>query len=274
VSERRTPVDDGLAAVWLDRVHVETAGRVLLRVDRLTVQQGERVAIVGPNGAGKSTLLRLLAGLVPAAAGEVRVLGKALHEVARHEVGLVMQSLHLVPRLSARENVIVGALARLRRGDALRSWLRLYPPALVHEANAAMAALGLGDRADARADSLSGGERQKVALARLQLQRPRLVLADEPTAALDPSATQQVCDALAALAEPARRTLVSVVHDPELLPRLATRVIGIAAGEVQWDLPVQDLDPVRLATLYRPRSATQAPVARPSGLVPHLRRST
>lgn len=256
------PLDDG-SAVWLHDVRVEIAGRVLLRVARLAVRHGERVALVGPNGAGKSTLLRLLAGLVPATSGEVRVLGRAVREVKRHEVGLVMQGLHLVPRLSARENVIVGALARLHGRDALRSWLRLYPPSLVREADAALAALGLADRADTRADRLSGGERQKVALARLQLQQPRLVLADEPTAALDPSATHQVCDALAALARPAGRTLVSVVHDPELLPLLATRVIGIAEGEVQWDLPLNRLTPDRLAALYRPRAVATGPAARP-----------
>jgi len=239
----------------LDDVRVEVAGRALLHVPRLQVRQGERVAVVGPNGAGKSTLLRLLAGLVDATAGDVRVLGRPVHELARHEVGLLMQGLHLVPRLSARENVLVGALARLNGIDAWRSWLRLYPGALVREADAALASLGLADRAGMRADRLSGGERQKVAVARLQLQGPRLVLADEPTSALDPSATRQVCDALRALAEPAGRTLVSVVHDTELLPLLATRVIGIAGGELQWDLPIEALEPGRLEALYRPKSA-------------------
>jgi phosphonate transport system ATP-binding protein len=251
IDRHAVPAND--VAVALEAVRVEAAGRVLLRVDRLTVRHGERVALVGPNGAGKSTLLRLLAGLAPASDGEVRVLGRAVHDVPRHEVGLLMQGLHLVPRLSARENVIVGALARLQGRDALRSWLRLYPPALVREAEAALDTLGLGDRTDERADRLSGGERQKVALARLQLQRPRLVLADEPTAALDPSATRQVCEALIALAAPAGRTLLTVVHDPELLHRLATRVIGIADGEVQWDVPAPTLEPERLAALYRPR---------------------
>ncbi len=222
------------------------------------------MAIVGPNGAGKSTLLRLLAGLIAATAGQVRVLGQPAHSLARHEVGLLMQGLHLVPRLSARENVIIGALARLHGADAWRSWLRLYPAALVREADLALAGLALGERADTRADRLSGGERQKVALARLQLQRPRLLLADEPTSALDPSATRHVCEALRALAEPAGRTLLCVVHDPELLPVLATRVIGIAGGELQWDLPIDALDPGRLEALYRPCSAGTSPGPRAS----------
>jgi len=280
------PHNDGPFAVLLEQVRVEAAGRTLLSVPRLEVLHGERVAIVGPNGAGKSTLLRLLAGLMDATAGVVRVLGRPAHDLAQHEIGLLMQGLHLVPRLSARENVIIGALARLHGTDAWRSWLRLYPPALVREADLALAALALGEQADMRADCLSGGERQKVALARLQLQRPRLVLADEPTAALDPSATRQVCDALRALAEPAGRTLVSVVHDPELLPLLATRVIGIAAGELQWDLPIGALNPDRLQELYRPRSGGTATGSHTNGALhagtqpinlvpsPHFRRST
>jgi len=280
------PHNYGPFAVLLEQVRVEAAGRTLLSVPRLEVLHGERVAIVGPNGAGKSTLLRLLAGLMDATAGEVRVLGRPAHELAQQEIGLLMQGLHLVPRLSARENVIIGALARLHGTDAWRSWLRLYPATLVREADLALAALALGEQADMRADRLSGGERQKVALARLQLQRPRLVLADEPTAALDPSATRQVCDALRALAEPAGRTLVSVVHDPELLPVLATRVIGIANGEIQWDVAIGDLNPDRLQQLYRPRSGASGKGPRTSSALragiqpmnpvpsPHFRRST
>ena len=246
---------DGPVAVLLDNVRVEAAGRCLLRVKRLEVHHGERLAIVGPNGAGKSTLLRLLAGLLAPTAGEVRVLGRPAHSLPRQMVGLLMQGLHLVPRLSARENVVIGALARLHGADAWRSWLRLYPATLLHEADSALAALGLGEYAGVRADQLSGGERQKVALARLQLQQPQLVLADEPTSALDPSATQQVCEALLALAQPAGRTLISVVHDPELLPVLATRVIGVAGGEVQWDLAIEAVRPENLHELYRSRTS-------------------
>ena len=262
------PHNDGPFAVLLEHVRLEAAGRTLLNVPRLEVRHGERVAIVGPNGAGKSTLLRLLAGLVNATAGEIRVLGRPTHDLARQEVGLLMQGLHLVPRLSARENVIIGALARLHGIDAWRSWLRLYPPALVREANLALSALALGERAGTRADRLSGGERQKVALARLQLQQPRLVLADEPTSALDPSATHQVCDALVALTEPAGRTLVSVVHDPELLPVLASRVIGIVNGEIQWDVAIGAMTPAHLRELYRPRSSGVATALNASSVLP------
>lgn len=264
-------------AVQLKAVRVSVGGRVVLELPRLAIEAGERVAIVGPNGAGKSTLLKLLGGLVEAQQGRVQVLGRCLSDGAgatpgaarpraparvrralRLETGLLMQGLHLVPRLTARENVLIGALGWLAGPDAWLSLLRRYPAQCVAQADAALAALGLAGRADTRADRLSGGERQKVALARLQLQRPRLVLADEPTSALDPAATQQVCDALRAVADAPGRTLVTVVHDLELLPRLATRVIGLAAGRLQWDRPIDDVTPALLQGLYGPGPATAA----------------
>ncbi len=266
------------AAARLEDVQVVAGERVLLDVPRLAIEPGERVAIVGPNGAGKSTLLKLIAGLVETRQGHVEVLGRLLgpgNEAAdrralRRDTGLLMQGLHLVPRLSARENVLIGALARLRGAQAVLSWCRWYPQDLVAEADAALAALGLADRGDTRADHLSGGERQKVALARLQLQRPRLLLADEPTSALDPAATREVCHALCAVAAAPGRTLLSVVHDLELLPVLATRVIGMAEGRVRWDRPLGEVTPSLLQALYE-RHVADAAHAAPSEPTPVIR---
>jgi phosphonate transport system ATP-binding protein len=269
--------------VRLQDVQVVAAGRVLLQVPHLAIGAGERIAVVGPNGAGKSTLLRLIGGLVPAAQGQVDVLGRSIGPAApgrpdrrarrmlRRDIGLLMQGLHLVPRLTARENVLIGALARLEGVDAWRSWLRWYPPALVAEADAALSALDLGSRADVRADRLSGGERQKVALARLRLQRPRLVLADEPTSALDPTATRTVCERLRATVDAPGHALVTVVHDPQLLPVLATRVLGIAQGRVQWDLPLPRVTPTLLQALYAaPADAVPAVHPEAGADAPHL----
>jgi phosphonate transport system ATP-binding protein len=271
-------------AVNLEGVRVVVGDRVLLEVPALAIDPGERVAVVGPNGAGKSTLLKLIGGLIEARQGRVQVLGRTIGVVGepegadalrkigsgdrralRRETGLLMQGLHLVPRLSARENVLIGALARLQGARALRSWCRWYPEDLVAEADAALAALGLAGRAGTRADRLSGGERQKVAVARLQLQRARLVLADEPTSALDPAATREVCDALLAVATEPDRTLLTVVHDLELLPALATRVIGMADGRVLWDRPIAGVTTSLLRSLYERRvgEVTLAATARP-----------
>ena len=248
------------AAVELNHVEVVAGGRRLLRIAQLRIEPGERVALVGPNGAGKSSLLRVLGGFLAPAQGRVTVLGRswgtqenaslsggALRNL-RAEVGQVMQGLHLVPRLTARENVILGALARADAMPLWRSWSRLYPAHLRNEADQALAELGMAERADMRADRLSGGERQKVGLARLKLQRPRLVLADEPTSALDPNATLDACRSLCATAQGA--TLLSVVHNTDLLAPLADRVIGLANGEIVFDVPVHGITPQRLQALY------------------------
>ncbi len=255
-----------MPAVSLEGVCMAVGHRVLLEVKHLAIMPGERVAVVGSNGAGKSTLLKLIGGLAVPTHGQVKVLGLDRQSIGarerrglRRDTGLLMQGLHLVPRLSARENVLVGALARLQGADALRSWCRWYPDALRAEADVALAALGLADLAHTRADRLSGGERQKVALARVQLQRPRLLLADEPTSALDPAATREVCLALRAVAEEPGRTRLTVVHDLERLPLLATRVIGIADGRVRWDRPIAEVTPALLQALYERRADDQAP---------------
>lgn len=241
--------------ISLQSVLCAADGRALLEIDQLSIRHGERIAIVGHNGAGKSTLLRLLSGFMPPSHGQIEVLGHNLGQplpsddlrALRVELGQVMQGLHLVARLSALENVLIGCLGRI---TGWRSWTRCFPIDEVSRAEAALHAVGLLPRAQTRADKLSGGERQKVAIARLLMQGPRLILADEPTAALDPSAAAEVCQLLVKAAADA--TLISVVHNPSLLPLLANRVIGLKQGRIAFDLPVAAVDDEKLVNLYRP----------------------
>jgi phosphonate transport system ATP-binding protein len=229
-------------------------GRLLLHIDHLQVGAGERVAVVGHNGAGKSTLLKLLSGLMPHQHGELCVLGVTLHpgmsrqalRALRCRVGHMWQGLHLVGRLSAEDNTMMGALGRL---SGWRSWVRAYPAheqALAREALARVGALGL---AATRCDRLSGGERQKVAMARLLMQSPALILADEPTAALDPAAAAEACKLLVQAAQGA--TLITVVHNPALLPLLCERVVGLRHGQVVFDLPQHQVCEATLQRLYQ-----------------------
>ena len=241
------------ACIELRGVRCTLGGRTVLDIDRLVVGEGERVAIVGHNGAGKSTLLRLLSGFTRPTAGQVSVLGVRLDtplpparlRARRCEAGQVLQGLHLVPRLSALENVLIGCLGRV---TGWRSWVRRYPAHECERACAALATVGMLDKASMRTDGLSGGERQKIAIARLLVQAPRLILADEPTAALDPAAAQEICRVLGTAAGDA--TLVAVVHNTALLPLLADRVIGLRQGRVVFDLPQTQVDEVQLAALY------------------------
>lgn len=258
--------------VDIEHLACEAGGRTTLQLPRLRIAAGERVAIVGHNGAGKSTLLRALGGFVLPAHGHLVVLGRELGarpsgatlRALRCEVAQVMQGLHLVQRLTARENVLIGALGRLH---GWRSWARLHAPEDVAEADRALHAVGLSARAGLRADRLSGGERQKVALARMLMQRPRLILADEPTASLDPAAAREVCHLLVRAAAQAGKTansaergatLITVVHHPALLPVLADRVIGLRRGQLAFDLPVAAVDAALLDTLYRSEAGGDA----------------
>lgn len=238
--------------IELREVNCAAGGRHLLHVEHLRIAAGERVAIVGANGAGKSTLLRLLSGFTVPASGQIEVLGRRLPlrgaelRGLRAEVGQVLQGLHLVQRLSALDNVLIGALGRIA---GWRGWTRQHRADDIAEAIAALERVGLAAHAGIRVDRLSGGERQKVAIARLLMQRPRLILADEPTAALDPRAAEETCALLAGAAQGA--TLVTVVHNPALLPLLAKRVIGIKQGRIAFDLPLVRVGQFELAALYR-----------------------
>lgn len=243
-------------AVRLQQVTVRIGARRILDGIDLRVEQGERIALVGPNGAGKSTLLKLMTGIMQASDGRVEVLGRVIDKhlagrelrSLRTDVGQVFQGLHLVQRLSTLENVLLGALAR---NPSWRSWARLFPGAEIARAEAALQAVGLPGKSSVRADQLSGGERQKTAIARLLMQAPRLVLADEPTAALDPLAAAEIARVLSSLGTQHGMTLVSVVHDPGLLPALAERVIGLRHGRIAFDLPQREVNEDCLAWLYR-----------------------
>lgn len=265
--------------VSLQGVVACAGNRRILDDINLVLRQGERVALVGPNGAGKSTLLKLLTGMVQPSRGEVVVLERAMHRHVgnrrlrelRAEVGQVFQGLHLVHRLSSLENVLLGSLARNR---GILSWARLFPTTEVARAKAALQAVGMLDKAQMRTDRLSGGERQKTAIARVLMQAPRLILADEPTAALDPLASTDIARMLSSLAQRHAMTLLTVVHDPGLLPLLAERVIGMRHGAIVFDLPVDEVDDHCLARLYANEAASGKRTARAGQSLPLLEEPT
>jgi len=240
-------------------LQVSAGTQVLLRDVGLTIAAGERVALVGHNGAGKSTLLRTLTGFGDAGRvtrGSLRVLDTDLSE-ARHgatlrrlraRVAQVHQGLHLVGRLSALDNVLIGGAGR---HPSAWTWLRRWPEAERRAAHAALLRVGLGGAAHRRTDTLSGGERQKVAIARALHQGAPMLLADEPTASLDADAADEVAGLLAAVAAERRATLVCVVHDLELLPRLADRAIALRRGIVVADVAVDAHTPSQLRGLLK-----------------------
>jgi phosphonate transport system ATP-binding protein len=220
----------------------------------LTVTAGERVAVVGASGAGKSTLLGVLNGSVPPTAGAVRVLGddptalrgRALRQL-RARTGTVHQHLELVGPLRVVHNVNAGRLAGWSPGRAFWSLVR---PQGVEEVRTALERVGLGDRLYERTDRLSGGQRQRVALARLLVQRPELVLADEPASALDPALADQALELLGELAVERSGALLACLHDPALALRHCDRVVGLVDGRVALDAPAAALSLTELERFY------------------------
>jgi putative ABC transport system ATP-binding protein len=211
---------------------LDVAGRPLhiLKSVSLSVQPAEVVAIVGPSGSGKTSLLMLLAGLERASSGTVRVMGEDLGPLSEDELarfrrksmGIVFQSFHLIPSLSALDNV----------GLALEIASPELSPRKVREiAGETLAAVGLGDRLGHRPTALSGGEQQRVGLARALVANPPLLLADEPTGNLDQKTGAVVADLMFALARKHRTAVVLITHDPALAGK-ADRVLTMMAGEL------------------------------------------
>lgn len=238
--------------VELTAVTVRLDGTLALDAVDLSVEAGERVAVLGPSGAGKSTLLAVMAGRRGVDGGEVSVLGAAAGALRgrarrRHacRVGLVEQDPPLVGSLRVVHNVNAGLLGRWSTARALMS---LVAPRGRDEVERLLEGLDLVGVADRRTDELSGGERQRVAVARTLRQQPVLVLADEPVASLDPRTGDLV---LGRLCDPAaERTVVVALHDPALARRHATRLVGLRSGRLVFDTTPSEVDERRLAALY------------------------
>ena len=219
------------------------------------VRRGEAVALIGANGAGKSTLLRCCVRLIEPSAGSIRLLdadlnavnGRALRRL-RSAVGFVFQRHNLVPRLSALSNVIHGALGG-RSGPAY--WSHAFAPAGVRErAMACLEQVGLADIARRRVDRLSGGQSQRVAIARALMQRPRLMIADEPVASLDPVAAEEVMELFVSLLRRDGLTLLFTSHNLDHALHYADRVIGLHDGRLALDTPSGDLRAADLRGIY------------------------
>jgi putative ABC transport system ATP-binding protein len=219
-----------MALVELNHVRREfDGGRIVaLAGVSLAIEQGETLAIVGPSGSGKSTLLNLMCGLDHPSAGEIKFEGRAITDRtdwrrirARH-VGIVFQSFFLLAELTARENIEVAIAGNVRDNERKARSLDL------------LNAVGLSGRADQKPPQLSGGERQRVAIARALINRPRLVLADEPTGNLDQATGRHVLDLLMNVVSSKGAALVMITHE-SAVAGFCGRQITIVDGRIASD---------------------------------------
>lgn len=219
------------------------------------VSHGESVALIGPNGCGKSTLLRCCMGLIKADRGSVRLLGEEISGVTpaqlrrlRSKVGFIFQQHNLVPRLSVLSNVMHGALYRRRVPMA---WFHSLAPRVERErALHYLEMVRLADLAGRRADQLSGGQSQRVAIARTLMQQPFMVIADEPVASLDPRAGEEVMDLFADLMRREKVTVIFTSHHLEHALLYSERILALQGGAMMLDASTASLNIPSLRGIY------------------------
>ena len=220
----------------------------------LEINQGEFVAIIGLSGAGKSTLLRTINRMHDISEGSLIVNGQEIKNLKgkdlrtfRRKVGMVFQSFNLVTRTTVINNVLT---SRVPDMPLWKSIIGLYSKEDKVIALEALDKVGILDKAYVRADQLSGGQQQRVALARTLAQKPEIILADEPVAALDPITAKQVMDDFKKINKELNMSVLINIHHVDLALKYADRVIGIKAGEIVYDGPATKVDSEVLKQIY------------------------
>jgi phosphonate transport system ATP-binding protein len=204
-----------------------------------TVDRPAMIGIIGRSGAGKSTLLRMLNRLTDATEGQIVFEGRDVTALKgadkrawQSDCAMIFQQFNLVPRMDVVSNVLHGTL---NRRSTLATMFNLYPEEDIHRAIDILDRLGIAEHAPKRAEALSGGQQQRVAIARAIMQQPKIVLADEPIASLDPMNAQLVMDDLRRIHEEDGRTVIANLHTLDTARRYCDRVIGMLHGRVVFD---------------------------------------
>lgn len=229
-------------------------GVVALKDVSFTVEEGEFLAVIGLSGSGKSTLLRCINRLIEPTSGQViwngiditAASGKELRRI-RRQIGMIFQQFNLVRRSSALTNVLSG---RLGYANPWLSLVHYFPPEDHQRAMAALERVGIPDKAYTRVDQLSGGQQQRVGIARALMQEPRLILADEPVASLDPVLAHSILQYLEQLNRAEGITVICSLHFLDLVHRYATRVIGLKEGRLVFEGHPKELTHERFKEVY------------------------
>lgn len=212
----------------------------------INIQEGELFTLLGPSGCGKTTLLRMIAGFNSIEGGEFRFNDKVINDMepGKRDIGMVFQNYAIFPNLSVRKNVEFGLKYKHMSKEDMRQEVDKFLQ-LVH----------VDQYADRMPERLSGGQQQRVALARTLAQDPKIILADEPVAALDPVTARQVMEDFVRINREMGISILLNIHHVELALEYASRVIGIRAGEIVYDGPASQVDQAVLDDIYRERAS-------------------
>jgi phosphonate transport system ATP-binding protein len=253
-----TPVEKMPIVSLLNVSKTYVRGKLIALTDvSFDVGHGEFVVILGPSGAGKSTMLRCINRLAEPTSGRILLRGNEITSAprslrtARREIGMVFQQFNLVTRLSVMMNVLSG---RLSYRSTWRSLLYSFTREDRAIALECLEMVALGKKAFQRADTLSGGEQQRVAIARALAQRPKLILADEPVASLDPKIARQVLDYLKDASQRLGISVICNLHQVDFAREYAERIIGLSQGRLIFDGPPSALTDDILNRIYGPRT--------------------
>jgi len=237
-----------------DLVKEYRTGLRALRGVSLTVSEPQVVAIIGSSGAGKSTLIRCINRLIEPTSGSIELDGTEITTLrrralrrTRRRMGMIFQEYNLVERLTVMENVLSGRLGYVSFWQAYR---RRYPAEDVRAAFELIERVGLEGRHDTRADALSGGQRQRVGIARALMQKPDLLLVDEPTASLDPKTSRQIMRLICELAHERGTPALVNIHDVALAQSSADRIVGLQEGRLVFDGGPEELGHEALTHIY------------------------
>jgi len=237
-----------------DLTKVYPTGAKALNGVSFRVDEPKVITIIGPSGAGKSTLIRCINRLVEPTSGkilldgtDIAVLSSRGLRKARRRMGMIFQEYNLVERLTVMENVLSGRLGYI---GFWRAYRRKYPPEDVTAAFKLLNRVGLEGYQNTRADALSGGQRQRVGIARALMQRPDLLLVDEPTASLDPKTSRQIMRLLVELAHENNTPALVNIHDVALAQTFSDRIIGLADGRIVFDGTAEDVTSDVLTQIY------------------------
>jgi phosphonate transport system ATP-binding protein len=218
------------------------------------VEEGEFLVVIGLSGSGKSTLLRCINRLIEPTSGNVEFLGKDITHIKgeelrkiRIQIGMVFQQFNLIKRRSVLSNVINGKLGSL---GTIESILENYPGEIYVEAIKCLETVGIKEKAKDRADSLSGGQQQRVAIARSLMQNPKLLLADEPVASLDPATSNSVMQYFEKINKELGTTVICSLHFLSLVRRYSSRVIALKAGEIVYEGAPSGINESWFKTIY------------------------